>query len=173
LELRPEDTERVFEQFPFVPVSNLIVMTVDGWETVAYGKPYIYSLCAAPFARLFGANGVLLFNALLFLGMIVLGARYLARANESGLAMLFSAAFFGLSLASVYLFWLQPEIFGMAAVTASLYLSFVPPAPGARFGRLGRALLAGATLALVVFHKPMLLALCLPVLFGEVRSRRW
>ena len=168
LELRTEDTERVFGEFPFLPISNLIVMTVDGWETVAYGKPYLYSLFAAPFAGLFGANGVLLFNVSCFLVMIAVSWRYLARTNPEGLAALFAVAYFVGSVGAAYVFWLQPEIFIMAAVAASLSFGLTAGRVTAR-----RLAFSGALLALAVHHKPMMIALGLPIVYGELRSRRW
>ena len=51
-----KDIQRAFDHYPYLPLNNLILMTTDGWETVFFGKPYIYSLFAVPAAMLFGAN---------------------------------------------------------------------------------------------------------------------
>ena len=58
LRVEVKDIDRVFEEFPLVPVRNLIVMSEDGWRTVHFSKPLVYPLLAAPFAALFGANGL-------------------------------------------------------------------------------------------------------------------
>ena len=84
LQVEVRDIDRLFQEFPYQPVNNLILMTRDGWRTVYYGKPYIYSLLAAPFAGLFGADGLLFFNMLLTVAMIWMGASYLARFNPDG-----------------------------------------------------------------------------------------
>ncbi len=192
LVLGPEDAERVFREFPYRPVRNLIVMTDDGWHSVYYGKPYLYSLFAAPFAALWGANGLVWLNVLLTFGMVWLGAVWLGRHNEGGPAALFSAGFFLLSAGFAYAFWLQPEVFNMAAVTAALFLGLDRGrADGAPEGGSGAAAggwrarlrwrpqgvaaaaLSGAALALAVYNKPMLAALGLPVVFDLVRRRRW
>lgn len=168
------DTRRLLEEFPYSSARNLILMTDDGWRTVYFGKPYIYSLFATPFAALAGAGGMVSFNMLLLVGMIWLGARYLSRWNPPWLAALFSASFFVLSNGFVYVFWLHPEIFNMAAITAAYYLVFHRPEPKPelpgrfrsllrRLERPGvRAALSGAALALAAYNKPMLALLGLP-----------
>ncbi len=173
LRLEPRDIERVYREFPFRPVSNLIVESDDGWHTVYYGKPYVYSLLAAPFVRLAGADGMLVCNVLLFLAMLAMGWRYLARHNSEGMALLFAAAFFFLSTCFGYVFWLQAEIFNMAAVCACFYLGFDRPAEeGGRKAQL-LALASGAALALAVYNKPVYALLGLPLLVAWARQRRW
>lgn len=173
LELTLEDVRRVLDEFPYGPVSNLIVMTTDGWHTVHYGKPYVYSLCAAPFVGLFGANGLLFFNMLLTLLMVWMGGAWLARFNPEGRAYLFSAGFFFLSAGFGYVFWLQPEVFNMASVMACLFVGFhlVPDSGGRR--ALMWAALSGAALAPAVYNKPMLALLGLPVLWLLVSKKQW
>ena len=90
LRLGVEDTERLFREFPFRATRNLIVMTDDGWQTAHYSKPLAYAVFAAPFARLFGANGLLLFNMVLLLGIVWMGFFYLKRFNPEPVAALFS-----------------------------------------------------------------------------------
>src|SRR4029077_10378902 len=99
LKLEVRDIDRLFPEFPFQPVNNLILMTDDGWHTVYYGKPYIYSLLAVPLTALFGANGLLGFNMLLLMAMVWMGTLYLRRFNPDGAAALFAAGFFLLSAA--------------------------------------------------------------------------
>lgn len=170
LELGVEDVDRVFEEFPFRPVDNLILMTTDGWRTVYYGKPYVYSLFAAPFAALAGANGLLFFNMLLTVAMIAMGTEYLARYNPAGQAALFATGFFLLSAGFAYVFWLQPEVFNMFSVAACLWLGF-SRLEVSRHG-LWLAALSGAVLSLGVYNKPMLAALGVPVLWALLARRR-
>lgn len=175
-DLRAEvrDMDRLFQEFPFRKVDNLILMTDDGWKTVFFGKPYIYSALAAPLARFFGANGLLCFNLLLLAAMIWMGALYLARFNDGGLAALFSSGFFLLSNGFAYTFWLHPEVLSMASVAACLFFAWH------RFGRseeevprLWQLALSGALLAPAAYNKPMLAALGVPVLIGLLRAREW
>lgn len=176
------DLRRLFDEFPYSPAENVILMTDDGWNTVYFGKPYIYSLLAAPAARLFGANGLVAFNMALLLGMVYLGARYLRRFNPASMALLFSTGFFALSAGFAYVFWMHPELLNMAAVMASLYLGLTRSERKGRRRRPTSAWLerpglrlaaSSAVLAIAVYNKPMLAAVGLPVFFVELRERRW
>ena len=91
------DLARLFDEYPYLAAFNLILMTDDAWNTVFFGKPYIYSLFAAPFAGAFGANGLVAFNMLMLMGMIWMGTAYLSRFNSAPIAALFSVGFFVLS----------------------------------------------------------------------------
>lgn len=176
------DLGRLFDEYPYLATFNLILMTDDGWHTVFFGKPFIYSLFASPFAGLFGANGLVAFNMSLLLGMVWMGTVYLSRYNSWPLAALYASGFFLLSTSFAYVFWLHPEIFNMACVTASLFLvlqGFEEKAGGGRWqSRLrplvGRTLApagSGAALALAIYNKPMLVAMALPSLFVFWRRR--
>jgi hypothetical protein len=182
LQFEAGEAERLFDEFPYMTVKNLILMTEDGWRTVYYGKPYIYSLFAAPFAGLFGANGMVSFNMLLLMAMVWMGASYLRRFNPDALAVAYSAGFFVLSSTFTYVFWMHPELFNMACVTASLYLAFKPVerAPAALagrwrrlFGEAARPLWSAACLAPAVYNKPMLALLALAPLWVFTRRQSW
>lgn len=171
------DVDRFFVDFPYQPVNNLILMSADGWRTVSYAKPFVYSLFAAPFVRVGGAHGMLVFNTLLLVAMIWMGALYLRRYNDAGIAALFASGFFVLSVGFVYVYWLQPEVFNMAAICAALWLGL--PREGEEEGlpRPRReavlAALSGAALGLAVFNKPQLAAIALALLWSHWRERRW
>lgn len=178
LRLEVADVDRAFLEFPFRPVSNLIAMTDDGWRTVYFGKPYVYSLLGAPFARLWGANGLVALNMLLLVAMIAMGASHLGRHNPPGTALLFAAGFFLLSTAFAYAFWIQPEIFNMAGVTACLYFGFgaLEGGDGSARRRLPPALaavLSAAALALAVYSKPHYAPLGVAVLAAYLWARQW
>jgi hypothetical protein len=175
LRLEVRDVDRYFDELPYGPVNNVILMTRDGWRTVHFGKPWVYSLFAAPLVRLLGLDGMLLTNALLLVAMLWMGAAHLRRHNDEGLAALFAGGFFLLSLALAYTTWLQPEIFSMAAVAACLFLGLPrDEEEGLRRPRrdLALAALSGAALALAVYNKPMVALVGLAPLVGMVRRRR-
>ncbi len=176
LRVEPQDVDRAFREFPFGPVNNMIVMSSDGWKTVYFGKPYLYSLAGAPFAGLFGANGMLFFNMLLLMAMVWMGYLYLRRYNAPGLAALFSASFFLLSVGFSYVFWIQPEVFNMFSVAACLFFGLPrideTGLPDRRREWLF-ALVSGAVLALAVYDKPMFAAVGLAPLWAYGRDRRW
>ncbi len=170
--LEVRDIDRLFKEFPFQPANNLILMTDDGWRTVYYAKPYIYSLFAAPLAAFFGANGLVAFNMLLLMAMIWMGTLYLRRFNADATAALFSAGFFLLSAAFSYAFWIQPEVFNMAAVAACLFFGLPrEDTPSRRF--LVFAALSGAALVLAAYNKPMIAAVGVAPLWSYLRRRQW
>ena len=130
-----------------------------------------------PFARLAGARGILFFNTLLLVAMVWMGAAYLRRHNEPGIAALYAAGYFVLSVGFAYVYWLQPEVFNMAAVCACLFLGMRRDGDEEGLPRPRReallAALSGAALALAVYNKPMLAAIGLAPLWGWWRERRW
>jgi len=178
-----KDYRRLEHTYPWLPTDNLILMSDDGWKTVLFGKPYLYSLVAAPLAALFGANGLVALNALLFVAMIWMGTVYLGRFNSAQVSLLFSLGFFFLSPTFAYVFWLQPEIFNMAAVMASLFIVLhrfeLPDGAGNTltrwwrrvFSETTRPALSGAVIALGAYNKPVLGALALPILYSLWRRR--
>lgn len=175
LQAEVRDIDRLFQEYPYQPVNNLILMTRDGWRTVFFGKPYIYSLLAAPFARLFGADGLFFFNALLMVAMIWMGASYLTRFNPDGTAALYSCGFFLLSAGFAYLFWIQPEVFNMAAVAACLFFGLPRDENTTSTDRrsLVLAAISAAALILAVYNKPMLAAVGIAPMWAYVRHRNW
>ncbi len=185
LRCETRDIARLAEEFPYQAVENLILNTDDGWRTVYFGKPYLYSLLGAPFAALFEANGLVAFNMLLLLGAVALGASYLARQNPDGLALLFSAGFFLISNAFAYVWWMHPEILNLFGITACLYLAFTPQASafvgGGRLARLRAALwndstrpfVSGAALALAVYNKPPFALVGLAAALIFLRRQGW
>ena len=178
------DLGRLFDEYPYLAAFNVILMTDDGWHTVFFGKPFIYSFLAAPFAGLFGANGLVAFNMLMLMGMVWMGTAYLSRFNAPPLAALYSVGFFVLSTSIAYVFWLHPEIFNMTCVAASLFLVLHEFDDGPGVGRLAgvrrrlfgprmRVVWSGALLAMAVYNKPMLAAMALPSLFLLLQRRAW
>jgi len=183
LQCETGDLARLFDEYPYLATFNLILMTDDGWNTVFFGKPYIYSLFAAPFAGVFGANGLVAFNMLMLMGMVWMGTAYLSRFNASPVAAIYAVGFFLLSTSFAYVFWLHPEIFNMACVAGSLFLVLhrFDDAPavgrwatwrGRLFGPAARPAWSGALLALAAYNKPMLAAMALPSLFVFWQQRQ-
>jgi len=180
-----EDLGRLFDEYPYLATFNLILMTDDGWQTTYFGKPYIYSLLAAPLVLLFGANGMVALNMLLLMAMIWMGTAYLGRFNSVPLAALFSAGFFLVSTAFAYVFWLHPELFNMAGVMGCLYFGLhrvdPPEFVRGRFAGLrrwlarpgARAALAATSLALATYNKPVLAAVALGPVVSWAVSRQW
>ena len=189
LRCEPRDLSRLFQEYPYTAVHNLILSTDDGWQTVYFGKPYLFSFLAAPLAAIWGANGLVVFNSLLLVAMIWMGTHYLRRYNPDWLAALFAVGFFLMSTTYRYVYWLQPEMLNMFGTAGCLFFGlhlFEPGGahPSRRSGAsfLARltsdpnrlALVASASvLAMVVYNKPMMAAMGLPVCFRLLRHKCW
>ena len=170
LDLRylPADGDRLLEEFPFASTHNLILMTSDGWSTAHYGKPLAYPLFAAPFAALFGANGMVFLNMALFVAMLWLAAVFLARRTAPATAAAFACGLLLLSACSRYVFWLQPEVFNMFGVFGALYWGFEN-----RRRAWWLTALSGALLALPTYNKPMFAAIALSLAGAFLLRRQW
>ncbi len=187
LRCEPKDLARAYREYPYGAIKNLILSTDDGWRTVYFGKPYIFSLLAAPLAAVLGANGVVVFNSLLLVAMIWMATSYLRRYNPDWLAALFAVGFFLVSTTYTYVYWLQPELLNMFATMACLYFGLyvydhgkIGSPPGRRltfleplFGNRACLLWSASALSLGVYNKPMMAAVGLPVCFHLLRRRRW
>lgn len=91
--------------------------------TYFYGKEFSYGLIAAPFFEISGIQGILVFNALMFWSMILMGFLYLrTKGNSDMVAFATSVIFFTLSTAVVYIFWIHTEIYNMFLLTLGLFL---------------------------------------------------
>jgi hypothetical protein len=147
--------------FPFVRM----VQTEDPARyRLYYAKSYIYPLFAAPFVRMFGTNGFLVFHAILLTLSFAVGYRFLATLGaKPAIAASFSAVFIFASVVPIYFFWLMPEIFNFAIVfCAYFFWTYKLIAPAAephsgleRFLRSARSDTAAAILlGIATFSKP-------------------
>lgn len=121
IQYQPNDIERAIEtKFDDLPRGLYLIKNKYG--NYYYGKDYSYALFAAPFYKLFGNSGILLFNSLMFYAMILMGYLYLRKYNDDLKALFVSVAFFVISTAFVYNFWIHPEIYNMFLITLGLFL---------------------------------------------------
>ena len=166
--------------FPFVGV----VRTPDpAPDRLYFGKSYIYPLFAAPFVRIFGTSGFLVFHSLLLALCVAAGYSFLvARGSRPAAAAAFAGVFIFASITPVYFFWLTPEFFNLTLVFLAVFLwAFKLADPSAARGRrLERFLkspasdyLAAVLLGLVTFSKPTNLPAALPVFLWLLYQRRW
>lgn len=172
-DLRYEDRDlvRAYQLWDHGP-HGLILFTTDGGETMFYGKPYVYSLAALPFYALFGVQGMVIFNMLLFLAMAGLG--WWSWRREEGAVGLYVAGFFLASASLIYVFWIQPEVFNMACVffPVAIWLHLRRKA-GWRRGDYLLLALAGLMLAAVFVSKEPLVLLGAPIAIDLALARRW
>jgi len=187
LEYTRQDLMRYYREFEAGPQGIFLKRGHGG--KLYYAKSWAYSLFAAPFVRVFGPNGFLVFHTLLLALMLALGCRFLASVSRSWTALLTVMTFFFASAAGVYFFWLTPDFFNMALVFVIVFLwlykamprekrcaSCGPaPEPGRleRFFRSEASDVAAALLVgLAVFSKPPNIVLLVPiVLWNLVRKK--
>ncbi|MGE3841359.1 MAG: hypothetical protein AB7I50_07210 [Vicinamibacterales bacterium] len=161
--------------FPFVDVTHHPDMT---GEPLYFGKAFAYAVVAAPFYRAAGLNGLLVLHVWLWGLCLYCGFMFLRARLPSGTALIWSVAFFGLSITPVYLVWLTPEILHVAAVFLAYYLCFSSEAdsgsPGRPWTRRGVALWGAAVLlGLATFSKPPNLLLAGPPVILLWERRQW
>jgi hypothetical protein len=124
----------------------------DGREHLYYAKSFAFAFFAAPFVRVFGPGGPLVFHALLLFLLLMMGWSYFALSNSPGLSFLRIATFLGASVACVYAFWITPEFFNLFLVFSVLFLWLYkkraaenPLPEGVKAGRLRRFLCSEAS----------------------------
>jgi hypothetical protein len=146
-----------------------------------FGKSFIYPLCAAPFVKLFGTNGFLVFNGLL-LGLGFCAAfQFIGARSATGPALLVSSAFLLATVVPVYVVWMMPELFncvlGLLAYFCWLYKEVAPrraPARGAGWLQSRASdYMAAALLGLATFSKVTNALLLLPMVGWWLWRRRW
>ena len=151
----------------------------DRRNRLYFGKAYIYSVLAAPFVRIAGLNGMLLFHVVLLAGMLLAAYVFLAARSPGGTALAFSAAFFGVSIVPLHALFLSSDFFNVASVSFAYFLWFykdvAPPAQGRWAAWLrgpGSDIAAAVVLGLATFSKPTHVFLILPPLVLALNQRR-
>jgi hypothetical protein len=170
IQYQPIDLQRALHtSFDDLPAGVFLISTVSG--TYFFAKEFSYAIFAAPFFALLGIQGILVFNALMFWLMILMGFLYLRKkGNTDIVAFGTSFIFFTLSTAFVYIFWVHPEIYTMFLLTLGLFLwiSYIEK-PGSDTFLFCSAFIFG----LATVSKIPNGLLFLPFLFYELYSRKF
>jgi hypothetical protein len=120
---------------------------------IHYAKAFAYSLAAAPFVAALGNRGFLFGNAAFFAVALVCGYAELRRRRLGPApALAVTVAVLGLSVAPLYLLWMQPEVFNLALVAGAL----------TAWAR-GRPWLSAVLFGVATYSKPYNLFLALPL----------
>jgi hypothetical protein len=143
-------------------------------DRLYYGKAFIYSAFAAPFVRLLGMNGFLVFNVLLLAMVCACGYLFLRARSTAPAAMTFTLAFVGASVVPVYAVYLMPDLFNLACVFAAFFLWAYPEvradgAPRALWTDIAAAVLLG----IATYSKPPNALLAAPLVLLPWWRRRW
>jgi len=163
LEFRAADLARVRVSYPGGPQGVFLkrVGEGSGGARLVYAKALVYPMAAAPLVRLLGTDrGLLVLNALLFVGALWLAFAELRRAAAPGAAAAGAIAIVAGGVVPVYLFWQTPEIFDLAIATFGLVA-----------WRRGRPISSALLLGIAAYSKPTNLALALPLLLDPLLAR--
>lgn len=171
LRYSPTDLDRayhVWDQGPY----GVILSSPDGGETIHYSKPYLYSLAALPFYAVFGVQGLMVFNMALYLAMFWT-AWWMFR-HHPGHVGLFLGGFFFAAAAFAYVFWMQPEVFNMAAIFFAL-AAWQHVRVKERWATWEYVLVAaaGALIAMAFVSKEPTVLLGAPIFVDLAWQRRW
>ncbi len=161
LTYRREDLMRVWREFPTGPAGVFLKRGRDVtdwgfmrrppfvWTTSVpdpdpsryyYGKSFIYSAFAAPFVRVLGTNGFLLFHAVLLALVAWCSYVFLLARMPASLAATLTGGFLMASVVPVYFVWIAPELFIFARRPAGVLLLALQAGRDARAGAVGHAL---------------------------------
>jgi hypothetical protein len=158
---------------PFLHVTKLPDPRTD---RLYWGKAFIYPVAAAPFVRLFGMNGFLVFHVLLIFVVCVCGYQFLRVRSRHGPALMFTLAFVGAAVVPVYAVFLMPDLFNFALVFVGyffwLYKEVAAPRSrwlsGERADAIAAILLGAAT-----YSKPPNALLIAPLVLLPWWRKQW
>lgn len=183
LEYTKRDLIRYYEVFPSGPLGIFLKKGREG--KLFYAKSFAYPLFAAPFVRLFGVNGALVFHSLLLLLLLIMGHAYLSLFNTSPLSLITVLTYLFASVAGVYYLWVSPDFFNLFLVFTILFLWLykhrLPEKTGEERqpGRIqtflrsdGTDYLAGLLLGIAVFSKPPNIVLLGPIVLYSLAKKK-
>jgi hypothetical protein len=164
-------------QFPFISLRKYPDARND---RLYHGKAFAYSVAAAPLVRLFGLNGLLLFNVILLWTVFVLAYLFLVARMPEWPALGWASGFLAASIVPVYVAWLTSEIFNFALVFIAyflwLYKEVAPPITSRWWGWVGAHqsdIAAAALLGIATYSKPPNLLLIAPLIALRWWRREW
>ena len=202
LTYRRQDLMRVWREFPSGPSGVFLKKGRDitdwgfmrrppfFWTTSVpdadpsryyFGKSFIYAAFAAPFVRVFGTNGFLVFHALLLALVAWCSYVFLHARMSAATAATLTAAFLMVSVVPVYFVWIAPELFifsvGLLAYFCWLYKQVATreQAPAGMRWLFGGAseVVAAILLGIVTFSKVTNALLFPPLVLWQLWQREW
>ena len=149
-------------------------------DRLFFGKPFIYSVAAAPFVWMAGLNGMLLFHVVLLAGVVFAGYRFVAARSAAAPAVTYVLAFLGASIVPLYAILLSSEIFNFSLVFFAYFAwcyKEVAPAPAGVSGWWRRGVrsdvLAAVLLGLATYSRLPHGILIVPPVLWLWHRRRW
>jgi hypothetical protein len=120
MEYAKEDIIRYRKTIESGPLGIFLKKGKDG--RLFYAKSFAYPLFAAPFVKVFGINGFMVFHSILLLLILLMGSTFLSSTNKPLLSLITILTFLLASVAIVYFIWISPELFNFFLVFTALFL---------------------------------------------------
>ena len=121
-----EDIKRIKEYFPGGPTGIYLKKKKGTDDYITYAKPFMYPLFAAPFFRLFGTSGILLFNGLMLFLSILMGYLLLKQYYTPNQSLSFTLIFIFSSVTWIYIWWMTSDLFNFFTLFTALFFFFYP-----------------------------------------------
>jgi hypothetical protein len=184
IEYTKKDLIRYEHDFPARPLGLFLKKGKE--DKLFYAKSFAYPLFAAPFVRIFGPNGAIVFHSLLLLLLLLMGHAYFSLSNSSTLSLITVLSFLFASVAWVYCLWIGPDFFNLFLVFTILFLWLYKHKikesinPEAKSGKIRSFLqsdwsdyLAGLLIGIAVFSKPPNIVLLGPIILYSLAKRKF
>ena len=146
-------------------------------DRLYYSKAMIYSVAAAPFVRLFGMNGFLVFHVLMLSVCALCGYLFLSATARPVPALGFTLAFIFASCVPVYMAFLTPEIFNFSCVFVAYFFWAYKEVAKPRdpfMGGMASDLVAAVLLGIATYSKPLHTApLVVPLVLLALWRGQW
>lgn len=126
IKYKREDIVRIKEYFPGGPTGLYLKKKKGTEDHITYAKPFMYPLFAAPFFRLFGPNGILLFNGLMLYLSILMGYMLLKKYYPPNQSLSFILIFIFSSVTWIYVWWMTSDLFNFFTLFTALFFFFYP-----------------------------------------------
>ncbi len=179
-----KDLVRYEHDFPARPLGLFLKKGKNG--KLFYAKSFAYPLFAAPFVRIFGPNGALVFHAVLLLLLLLMGHAYFSLSNSPHFSLITVLSFLFASVAWIYCLWISPDFFSLFLVFTVLFLWLYKHRyresektvrkPGKMFSFLQSDwsdYLAGLLIGIAVFSKPPNIVLLGPIVLHTIFKKKF
>jgi hypothetical protein len=156
---------------PFVHLKTLPDSRTD---RAYFGKSMLYSIAAAPFVRIFGMNGFLVFHVVLLAIPIICGYLFLSAQTDSAAAILFPLAFVFASATPVQAVFFTPDLFNFSVVFAAYFLwLYKEVTPSSGIPPIATDIMAAVLLGMATYSKVTNAPLVLPLVLLPWIRRAW
>lgn len=146
LEYTRADITRIKKVFWVGPMGLFLKKAKDG--RLFYAKSFVYPLLAAPFYRVAGTHGILLFNGLMIFAVLLMGFLLLRQHHPPEKSFSFTLIYLFSSIAFIYIWWITADLFSFFVNFSALFFFFY------RFRRPIWNSAAGLFFAAAIFTKP-------------------